>query len=773
VATSAELITGTTAWQGSLSSYDSQGNLSASTDGRGVTVSADGSSVTANAQATQYTAHQLYNAQGDQTAAGTPPITTTLNGVPNVNTAVTSTTGYDSDGNPTSSTTPNGNSTTMAYDHLGRQTSTTLPPVTLSTGQVVQPVQSTIYDGEDHLVRATDANNNSTLLSYDPLGRLVSSVNPVSGTTTNTYNATELIATQDPVGNTSHYQYDAAGRLTQVTDPLTGTALYQYDPAGNTTVITGGDTSGGVTQVQTQQYDSRNQVISATVTGPDGATAATQMGYDQDGNTTYQQAPNGDVTLSTYDRADRALSVQLVPTGGSTSGPQETYSYDASGNMTRAVDMDGRTSSMAYDGDARLTQGVDVVTAPTGTTTITTTPGYDPNGNALSQTTLTADSASPGVVTTHSQSATYNAADWIPSSSDDGLTTGYGYDAAGQQRSQSTSGSVGTVSQAFALDPQGRATAIGEGVAPYTSTFGYNANDAVINATLPGSLGAVQQSATYDANQRVRTVTATGYATGVLTTTLDNSYSYGYTPVGWTSGVTYVVNGVQSVQVITHNALGQVTAQSGYGDAPRGGAEQWSYDPSGNITQTLEPMAGSTQNVTTTYTYDPAAPNELQSQHTVGLGTASFGYDQRGNTTAISSTDPLTSQYAISTTLKYDAQGRPLTVTMLEQDPCAPRTSTSFLTSAVVFGYNAAGQRASYTVLPPAGCAPLSYSARYRYDGGGLLSEAAIISGTTTGTTSYTDTYLYDQGGNPLELVRAAVPTATGTRSMGGATWWL
>jgi len=128
---------------------------------------------------------------------------------------------------------------------------------------------------------------------------------------------------------------------------------------------------------------------------------------------------------------------------------------------------------------------------------------------------LTEDSANPGVVTTHSQSATYNAADWIPSSSDDGLTTGSGYDAAGQQRSQSTSGSVGPVSQAFALDPHGRATAIGEGVAPYTSTFGYNANDAVITATLPGSLGAVQQSAIYDANQWVRTVSAQGYATGV------------------------------------------------------------------------------------------------------------------------------------------------------------------------------------------------------------------------------------------------------------------
>jgi len=116
VASSAQLIMGTTQWQGSLNTYDSQGNVASSTDGRGVSVASDGSGVTANAQASQYTAHQLHNAQGDQTAAGTPPITTTLNGVTSVNTAVTSTTGYDSDGNPTSSTTPNGNSTTLLVE---------------------------------------------------------------------------------------------------------------------------------------------------------------------------------------------------------------------------------------------------------------------------------------------------------------------------------------------------------------------------------------------------------------------------------------------------------------------------------------------------------------------------------------------------------------------------------------------------------------------------------------------------------------------------------
>ncbi len=36
-----------------------------------------------------------------------------------------------------------------------------------------------------------------------------------------------------------------------------------------------------------------------------------------------------------------------------------------------------------------------------------------------------------------------------------------------------------------------------------------------------------------------------------------------------------------------------------------------------------------------------------------------------------------------------------------------------------------------------------------------------VISGTATGSTTYTDTYVYDQGGNPLELIRARSSAVT------------
>jgi len=117
-----------TTWQGTISGYDAYGERTSVTDGRGVSVDANGTA-TLNDPSGQYTSHTGYDAQGDQTSSSTPPITTTLNGVAQASAPVTTTSGYDGDGNRTSATSANGNTTTYAYDHLGRQTVATRPPV--------------------------------------------------------------------------------------------------------------------------------------------------------------------------------------------------------------------------------------------------------------------------------------------------------------------------------------------------------------------------------------------------------------------------------------------------------------------------------------------------------------------------------------------------------------------------------------------------------------------------------------------------------------------
>jgi len=202
-----------TTWQGTLTQYDQYGERTSTTDGRGVTVDQSGVA-TPNSQVSVYTSHMAYDPQGDLTAQGTPPITTTLNGITTTAPVTTSYT-YDGDGNRQTMVSANGNTTTYGYDHLGRTTVMTLPAVTLFNNTTTQPVETTGYDPDGNAVRQTDANGHTTTSSYDPLGRLVAETNPVSGTTLMTYTADELTAQQDPQGNVTGYGYDAAGRQVQ------------------------------------------------------------------------------------------------------------------------------------------------------------------------------------------------------------------------------------------------------------------------------------------------------------------------------------------------------------------------------------------------------------------------------------------------------------------------------------------------------------------------------------------------------------------------------
>jgi len=513
-----------------------------------------------------YTSQLGYNAPGDLIAESTPPLTTTLNGVTTTAPATTSYT-YDGDGNRQTMVSANGNTTSYSYDHLGRQTATTLPAVTLSNNTTTNPVETTGYDADGNAVRETDANGNSTTRSYDPLGRLVAETNPVSGTMVMTYTASEVTAAQDPQGNVTGYGYDAAGRQIQVTNPATGTVQTAYDAASNTLALTTTDRTAGNAVVTLNQmgYDALNRVITDTVVtntaNSAGSALTTLTRYDQDGNVAQTQQPNGDVTYNVYDAADRLTTVEIDPApltkGQAATHPSyEAYGYDAAGNQTFAQDADNRTTTTQYDGAGRLTQSVAVSYPPTGTTTITTTTGYDPNGNTLAQTTRTVDSTSPGVVQTHTTTSAYNAADWETSSSVDGLTTTYSYDAAGQQIGTTTSdGQTGTT---MAYDAAGRVTSIVEnanGAGPYTTAYTYNANDLPLTLTYPNGVG---EAAQYDANSALTQLATHGPQVGP-TQTLTTTDAYGYNAAGWITSATTL----SGTDVITHDASGRLTDECG------------------------------------------------------------------------------------------------------------------------------------------------------------------------------------------------------------------
>ncbi len=722
-----------------MARYDAYGERVVEIDGRGLDVTGDATPTVTLAPntASSYTARYGYDAQGDQTSASTPPITTTLNGI-TTTAPVTTTQGYDGDGNQTAVASANGNTTTSAYDHLGRQISTTLPPVKLYDNTTTTPVETTGYDGDGNTVASTDALGAMTTSSYDPLGRQVVTTNPVSGTMLMTYTATELAATQDMAGNISRDAYDGAGRLILASDPATGTIGYGYDAVGNTAAIAAGDSSGNVTQRETRGYDAWNHTITDTVGGSGSPALTTLTAYDLDGNVEQVEQPNGNTTYNNYDLADQLTEQLLYPhplgAPGANDAAYSAYGYDGAGNVTVSIDADGRDTATTLDGDNRTVQEASVT--GDGTTVITTTMGYDPDGNTLRQTQQT--QGPTGGVQTHTITNTYNAADWETATSDDGLATGYGYDAAGQRRSETIMN--GSVPVTRALDAEGRLTSVAEnagGTGPYTSTIGYNQNDLVTGVNAPGGMA---EQAGYDPNSRLISVTATGPNTGSGATTLNSAYVYGYDALNRLTALTTTVNGAITSTQFMHDAQGRLTRWSGQVNGP----EAWGYDGNGNIVTNTEDIGGLQRS--SVYTYSAMQPNEEVQGHTAGFGVEYRTYDQNGDTMRITSTDPLTSPFHLDEQLWYDSQARPLTITTLQGG--VPIT--------VTMGYNADGQRARYTVTM-SGTATLDERFQYR---GGQLAQMAALTTTLTGggaiqsTGAYTDSYVYGATDAPLELLR-------------------
>lgn len=90
---------------------------------------------------------------------------------------------------------------------------------TVTDGNTNQ-VTSFSYDSRDRLVSETNALNQTTTYSYDPI---VISKNPISIT--------------DPAGRTTYFQYDRMQRLVQKTEANGAITKFQYDQRGNRTAV--------------------------------------------------------------------------------------------------------------------------------------------------------------------------------------------------------------------------------------------------------------------------------------------------------------------------------------------------------------------------------------------------------------------------------------------------------------------------------------------------------------------------------------------------------
>lgn len=115
------------------------------------------------------------------------------------------------------------------------------------------------YDAFDRVATYTDSEGWTVSYNYDAADRVTKITYP-DGTSDNyTYNRLDLASSQDRLGRTWSYTYDADRRMTVATDPVGHQTLYAYNPDGELTSQT--DPNGNVTQ---WAYDVEGRLISKT-----------------------------------------------------------------------------------------------------------------------------------------------------------------------------------------------------------------------------------------------------------------------------------------------------------------------------------------------------------------------------------------------------------------------------------------------------------------------------------------------------------------------------
>jgi RHS repeat-associated protein len=209
------------------------------------------------------------------------------------------------------------------------------------------------------LLTTTGALGNTTTYAYDAVGRLTSTVDPLG-------NAAGGVAAD----HTWSYTYDNEDRLrfAKAPPPISGAAQlmteYRYDNVGNRTVVL--DANGQVTKYL---YDERNSLQevdeSPSAWGDPNATPSplyrTAYAYDHLGNRTRLTRASGDATYEratdyVYDGLNRLRAETQYPSWPATTPTLVTaYSYDLNSNPASLVDPLGQTTSFGYDALDRLT----------------------------------------------------------------------------------------------------------------------------------------------------------------------------------------------------------------------------------------------------------------------------------------------------------------------------------------------------------------------------------------------------------------------------------
>ncbi|MBI2877240.1 MAG: hypothetical protein HYY20_10190 [Candidatus Tectomicrobia bacterium] len=287
---------------------------------------------------------------------------------------------YDAATRVTTAVTPAGRQTTTTQDAQGRVVETRIPGL--------EPVRYT-YDDRGRLATITQGSRTS-ILSYDAQGNLASIIDPLSQSTSFEYDPVGRVTNQTlPDGREILFAYDTNGNMTSLTPPGRPNHDFTYTPVDLEEDYIPPEV-GARANLTHLAYDLDRQLVQ--VMRPDGSTM--DFGYDSAGRLTSQSFLEATVDfgyssspLGCCGGGELPVSITRTPTDG-TAAQTITHTYDGSlltgstwsgaiaGSVSHTYNNDFRIDSESINGAQTVNFGYDLdgLLAQAGSLTLSRNP---------------------------------------------------------------------------------------------------------------------------------------------------------------------------------------------------------------------------------------------------------------------------------------------------------------------------------------------------------------------------------------------------------------
>ncbi len=678
---------------------------------------------------------------------------------------------YDGEGLVLSHTDRRSAVSTMTYDNLQRQLTTSV-----QDGSQQVAVLTTQYDDAGRTETRTDAEGRASVYVFDGLGRPSSLTNADSKSKSWTYDGMNLRRESDFKGLFTEFEYDGVDRLTLVkdrkgqvanivntdsngytkttTDRRGKVLIESFDPLGRAkSLVQGGE------PVASYEYDGNNNRISML----DGLGNPTTYTYDKLNRVTSINRANLQTETFSYDAVGNIL------THNDGRGPSVTMEYDALNHPKRRVDGESNATQFRYDGEGLLLEKTD----PKGATYKTI---YD--YNALRSLKQVRDAA--GGIWQFEYDRVQNLR-----SVKDALnrTVGYDYDVLNRLRQVNQPQSVITIfgydansNRNSVTDPKGVITTITfdqldrpSNIA-YTNTldakpagydFGYDPENnltSVAERVTPSTTRNYSRS--YDARNRVlsttdpfnRTVAFTYDAANNLKSVKDAALqetSYSYDALNRLQNVTMTGGATAAYSWFADGLLQKV-------DYGAGLKREYAYDNADRLTELTNTVGTGTgvQTQQFVYAYDGNSNRESETRKQNGeiIRSLTYGYDLLDRLTAASYSTPgqRPGDPPVGESVSYTEM---LRATGFAYDPVGNRTSAN-------------SQDHTTTITLTTDSEGHTSESRQTVDGPLVASTSQfdqlnrLTSMATTGDAAGPVTYAYDNNGNLTSTTQSGQATA-------------